>query len=77
MFVVICGHFFDGEDLQGIAEGLLRWQPPLVPWMSNLQEEVKSKADEFGSAGAAFYNIVKADPVKYHIDYQSKEKPFE
>lgn len=77
MFVVICGHMFEGEDLQGIAECLLRWQPPLVPWLLELQKEVISRAEEYGSEGAAFYNIVKADPQKYHIDYQSKEKPFE
>lgn len=76
MFVVIRGHFFEGDDLQGISECLLRWKPPLVPWFIELQEEVKSKASEYGSTGAAFYNIIKSNPGKYHIDYQSKEKPF-
>ena len=76
MFVVIRGHMFEGEDLQGIAECLLRWQPPLVPWLITFQEAVKVRTDECGSEVAAFYSIVKADPVEYPIDYQSREKPF-
>lgn len=63
MFVVICGHMFEGEDLQGIAECLLRWQPPLVPWLIELQEEVRRRAEEYGSEGAAFYNIIKSNPI--------------
>lgn len=77
MFVVICGHMFEGEDLQGIAECLLRWQPPLVPWLIELQEEVRRRAEEYGSEGAAFYNIIESNPKKYKINYQSREKPFE
>ena len=45
MFVVIRGHMFEGEDLQGIAECLLRWQPPLVPWLITFQEAVKVRTE--------------------------------
>lgn len=42
-----------------------------------LQEEVRCRVEEYGSEGAAFYNIIKSNPKKYKINYQSREKPFE
>ena len=41
-----------------------------------MQNEVKEQADEYGSEGKALLAIVKANPDKYKIDYQSKDSPF-
>ena len=56
--------------MRNLAACLLRWMPPLVPWMLDLQNEVKEQADEYGSEGKALLAIVKANPDKYKIDYQ-------
>ena len=66
----------EGDSLEDLAACLLRWMPPLVPWMLDLQNEVKEQADEYGSEGKALLAIVKANPDKYKIDYQSKDSPF-
>ena len=63
-------------NLDELAACLLRWMPPLVPWMLDLQKEVKEQAGEYGSEGKALLAIVKANPDKYKIDYQSKDSPF-
>ena len=76
MYVVIRDHILEGDSLEDLAACLLRWMPPLVPWMLDLQNEVKEQADEYGSEGKALLAIVKANPDKYKIDYQSKDSPF-
>ena len=68
--------YIEGDNLDELAACLLRWMPPLVPWMLDLQNEVKEQADEYGSEGKALLAIVKANPDKYKIDYQSKDSPF-
>ena len=76
MYVVIRDHILEGDSLEDLAACLLRWMPPLVPWMLDLQNEVKEQADEYGSEGKALLAIVKANPDKYKIDYQSMDSPF-
>ena len=73
---VIRDHILEGDNLDELAACLLRWMPPLVPWMLDLQKEVKEQAGEYGSEGKALLAIVKANPDKYKIDYQSKDSPF-
>ena len=60
MFVVIRGHMFEGEDLQGIAECLLRWQPPLVPWLITFQEAVKVRTDYVDCFRVGFCHLLHA-----------------
>ena len=69
MHIVIRDHILEGDNLDELAACLLRWMPPLVPWMLDLQNEVKEQADEYGSEGKALLAIVKANPDKYKIDY--------
>lgn len=76
MHIVIRDHILEGDNLDELAACLLRWMPPLVPWMLDLQNKVKEQADEYGSEGKALLAIVKANPDKYKIDYQSKDSPF-
>ncbi|CAK7046875.1 hypothetical protein [Phascolarctobacterium sp.] len=76
MFVVLRDHIIEGENIEEMAACLLRWMPPLVPWMLDLQTEVKEQAEAYGSAGKALVALVKGDPEKYKIDYQSKDSPF-
>ena len=49
MHIVIRDHILEGDNLDELAACLLRWMPPLVPWMLDLQNEVKEQADEYGS----------------------------
>ena len=76
MHIVIRDHILEGDNLDELAACLLRWMPPLVPWMLDLQNEVKEQADEYGSEGKALLAIVKANPDKYKIDYPSTDSPF-
>ncbi|WP_307761333.1 hypothetical protein [uncultured Phascolarctobacterium sp.] len=76
MFVVLRDHIIEGKNIEEMAACLLRWMPPLVPWMLDLQTEVKEQAEAYGSAGKALVALVKGDPEKYKIDYQSKDSPF-
>ena len=76
MHIVIRDHILEGDNLDELATCLLRWMPPLVPWMLDLQKEVKEQAGEYGSEGKTLLAIVKANPDKYKIDYQSKDSPF-
>lgn len=76
MFVVLRDHIIEGENIEEMAACLLRWMPPLVPWMLDLQTEVKKQAEAYGIAGKALVALVKGDPEKYKIDYQSKDSPF-
>lgn len=76
MHVVIRDHILEGENIEELAACLLRWMPPLVPWMLDLQNEVKAQAGEHGSEGKALVAVIKGDPEKYKIDYQSKDSPF-
>ena len=62
--------------VEDLAACLLRWMPPLVPWMLDLQNEVKEQAGEYGSEGQALLAVIKGDREKYKIDYQSKDSPF-
>ena len=62
MHIVIRDHILEGDNLDELAACLLRWMPPLVPWMLDLQNEVKEQADEYGSEGKALLAIVKANP---------------
>ena len=48
MYVVIRDHILEGDSLEDLAACLLRWMPPLVPWMLDLQNEVKEQAGEYG-----------------------------
>ena len=59
MHIVIRDHILEGDNLDELAACLLRWMPPLVPWMLDLQNEVKEQADEYGSEGKALLAIVK------------------
>lgn len=43
MHIVIRDHILEGDNLDELAACLLRWMPPLVPWMLDLQKEVKSR----------------------------------
>lgn len=76
MYVVIRDHILEGENLDELAACLLRWLPPLVPWMLDLQNEVKAQAGEYGTEGKALVAVIKENPEKYKIDYQSKDSPF-
>ena len=76
MYVVIRDHILEGDNLDELAACLLRWMPPLVPWMLDLQNEVKEQAGEYGSEGQALLAVIKGDREKYKIDYQSKDSPF-
>ena len=76
MHVVIRDHILEGENIEEMAACLLRWMPPLVPWMLDLQNEVKAQAGEHGSEGEALVAVIKGDQEKYKIDYQSKDSPF-
>ena len=49
MHIVIRDHILEGDNLDELAACLLRWMPPLVPWMLDLQNEVKEQADEYGN----------------------------
>ena len=51
MHIVIRDHILEGDNLDELAACLLRWMPPLVPWMLDLQKEVKEQAGEYGSEG--------------------------
>lgn len=76
MHVVIRDHILEGENIEELAACLLRWMPPLVPWMLDLQNEVKAQVGEHGSEGKALVAVIKGDQEKYKIDYQSKDSPF-
>lgn len=36
MHIVIRDHILEGDNLDELAACLLRWMPPLVPWMFDL-----------------------------------------
>lgn len=76
MHVVIRDHILEGDNIEELAACLLRWMPPLVPWMLDLQNEVKAQAGEHGSEGKSLVAVIKGDQEKYKIDYQSKDSPF-
>jgi hypothetical protein len=76
MYVIIRGHSIEGEDVEELAACLLRWMPPVVPWLVELQARVKAKAEDGRSAGEAFLSVVKEDPELFPIDMQSKDSPF-
>lgn len=76
MHVVIRDHILEGDNIEELAACLLRWMPPLVPWMLDLQNEVKAQAGEHGSEGKALVAVIKGDQEKYKIDYQSNDSPF-
>ncbi|MCD8360872.1 MAG: hypothetical protein LUC29_08730 [Acidaminococcaceae bacterium] len=76
MHVVIRDHILEGDNIEELAACLLRWMPPLVPWMLDLKNEVKAQAGEHGREGNALVAVIKGDPEKYKIDYQSKDSPF-
>ena len=74
MYVVIRDHILEGDSLEDLAACLLRWMPPLVPWMLDLQNEVKEQAGEYGSEGQALLAVIKGDREKYKIDYISNNQ---
>lgn len=76
MHVMIRGHIIEGDSLDDMAASLLRWMPPLVPWMLEMQRCVKELAEECGGTGEAFLSVVKSDPELYPIEMQSKDSPF-
>lgn len=76
MHVVIRDHILEGDNIEELAACLLRWMPPLVPWMLDLQNEVKAQAGEHGSEVKSLVAVIKGDQEKYKIDYQSKDSPF-
>lgn len=76
MHVIIRGHTFEGDNVEEVAACLLRWMPPLVPWLAELQSRVKEKAAECGSVGEALLSVVKEDTALFPIEMQSKDSPF-
>ena len=76
MHVMIRGHIFEGDNVEEMAACLLRWMPPLVPWLAELQSIVKEKVAECDSVGEAFVLTIKEDTELFPIEMHSKDSPF-